>query len=172
VPRRRTTERSGFYRHILSASLALRSLPPPSSLTVPPFLSIVIFLFFHLFFFLTQVDYEVEHRAMFEAVTSSHEFLANYSTKKFKWGLPEDDSSAPPVRLQTLLPKDQTAPSTDATSGGEVPSRKSVEDGDRLALQSCVLYFVSPLYFPNETPNFPPFLASTNGIRADSFSAP
>lgn len=78
------------------------------------------------------MDYDVEHRAMFEAVSTSHEFLANYSTDEFQWGLPEDDPSAPPVSLQTLLPGQQAAP----TSEEEGPSRKGVEDGDKLALQA------------------------------------
>jgi len=69
---------------------------------------------------------------MFEAVTTSHEFLANYSTDEFQWALPEEDPSAPPASLQTLLRGQQAVP----TSEEEVPSRKSVEDGDKLALQS------------------------------------
>jgi hypothetical protein len=86
---------------------------------------------------------------MVESVTTSHALLANYPLAHFAWALPEADPTAPPVALQELVRQDgPAARAAGGEDGGdgdgagaasaEVPSRKAVEEADRVALQSCV----------------------------------
>lgn len=88
---------------------------------------------------------------MVENVAASHALLANYPSAHFTWALPEANPAALPVALRELLRQEASAARTGsgagASAGGgaaaataEVPSRKAVEEADRIALQSCVNY--------------------------------